>query len=255
MDYYNSNFLFFSFVLMRMSGFIFLNPIFGRKNIPNIIKTGLVMTLTVIVFTAGNQEFLEITSLFEYGILLLKEFIMGYVLGFIVSLFSYVIIFAGELIDMEMGLSMSKIFDAQSNMSISLSATYYNILYMLLFFITDAHLALLNILITSRDVVPYGSVVFNQNLSQAVLNLFEDCTYLAVKMAFPIVALEFLSTIGMGILMKAIPQINVFVVNIQLKIFVGLFLLIMLFTPMADFLDILIMNMLENVKTVLQIMA
>lgn len=255
MDLYKTDFILFSFILMRMSGFVYLNPIFGRKNVPNLVKTGLVMALTVIVFTASKDEKVVFSSIFEYGVLLVKEFAAGYVIGFVVSLFSYVIIFAGEMIDMQMGMSMSKIFDAQSNTSLSLSSTYYNILYMLLFFVTDAHVALINILINSNKIIPYGQVALGQNLSKGILDIFTLCSVFAIKMAFPIIAIELLCAIGMGILMRAIPQINVFVVDIQLKIFVGLFLIVFTFLPISDFLNKMIITMIENIKNVMSLMG
>ena len=254
MDYYE-NFVFFSFVLMRMSGFVLLNPIFGRKNIPSLVKSGLILALAMIVFTSLPQQQMELSGMLEYAVLLIKEFAAGGAIGFVISLFLYVIIFAGEVIDMQLGMSMSKIFDAQSNASIALSATYYNILFMFLFFAMDAHLAIIHILLNSAEVVPYGQVVLGQNVAQGILDTFILCTELALKMAFPIIAIEFLVAVGMGILMKAIPQINVFVVDIQLKIFVGLLVMLLIFSPMADFLNSLVFTMVDSVKEILRQMV
>ena len=254
MDYFN-NFVFFSLVLMRMSGFIFLNPIFGRKNIPAIVKSGLVLVLTMIVFTSLPQQQIQFSGMFEYGIVLIKEFVAGFAVGFVLSLFLYVIILAGEIIDMQLGLSMSKVFDVQSNTSIALSATYYNILFMLLFFTMDAHLAVINILLNSSNVIPYGQVVLGPDVAQAVLDTFILCSELALKMAFPIIAIEFLCVVGMGILMKAIPQINVFVVQIQLKIFLGLLVMLLVFSPVADFLNELVIIMVDSVRDILSHMG
>ncbi len=254
MDYYE-NFVFFSFVLMRMSGFVLLNPIFGRKNIPSLVKSGLILALAMIVFTSLPQQQMELSGMFEYAVLLIKEFAAGGAVGFVISLFLYVIIFAGEVIDMQLGMSMSKIFDAQSNASIALSATYYNILFMFLFFAMDAHLAIIHILLYSAEVVPYGQVVLGQNVAQGILDTFILCTELALKMAFPIIAIEFLCLVGMGILMRAIPQINVFVVDIQLKIFVGLLVMLLIFSPMADFLNSLVLTMVDSVEEILRLMG
>ncbi|KXL54550.1 flagellar biosynthesis protein FliR [Anaerotignum neopropionicum] len=254
MDYVE-NFVFFSFVLMRMSGFIFLNPIFGRSNLPVLIKSGLVLALSMIVFTSLPSQQMQLSGMFEYGVLLLKEFAAGAAIGFVMSLFLFVIIFAGEVIDMQLGLSMSKVFDAQSNASIALSATYYNILFMLLFFSTNAHLAIIHILLNSSNIIPFGQVVLGQNVAQAVMDTFILCNELALKMAFPIIAIEFLCTIGMGILMKAIPQINVFVINFQLKIFIGLLVIFLIFSPMSDFLNQLVITMVDGVRNVFGQMA
>lgn len=254
MDYYE-NFVFFSFVLMRMSGFVLLNPIFGRKNIPSLVKSGFILALAMIVFTSLPQQHMELSGMFEYAVLLIKEFAAGGAVGFVISLFLYVIIFAGEIIDMQLGMSMSKIFDAQSNTSIALSATYYNILFMFLFFAMDAHLAIIHILLNSAEVIPYGQVVLGQNVAQGILDTFILCTELALKMAFPIIAIEFLCAVGMGILMRAIPQINVFVVDIQLKIFVGLLVMLLIFSPMADFLNSLVLTMVDSIEEILSQMV
>lgn len=254
MDYFD-NFVFFSLILMRMAGFVLLNPIFGRKNIPAIVKSGLVLALAMIVFTSLPQQQMQFSSMFEYGIVLIKEFAAGFAVGFTLSLFLYVIIFAGEVMDMQMGLSMSKIFDVQSNTSIALSATFYNILFMFLFFVMDAHLAVINIVLNSSRVIPYGQVILGQDVAQAILDTFILCSELALKMAFPIIAIEFLSAVGMGILMKAIPQINVFIVDIQLKIFIGLLVVLLAFSPMADFLSQLVVTMIDTVRDMLPLMV
>lgn len=78
---------------------------------------------------------------------------------------------------------------------------------------------------------------------------------LAVKFAFPILAAEFIITMGMGILMKMIPQINIFVVQIQVKIILGLVLFLFLFSPMGDALGDLISSMLRHMQDILQLLA
>ena len=121
---------------------------------------------------------------------------------------------------------------------------------MFLFFITDAHLSMIHIFLNSYELLPYGHVILGQEVAQAMLDLFVLCTIFGIKMAFPIIAIEFLCGMGMGMLMKTIPQINVFVIDIQLKIFVGFVLILMFLTPMADFLQNLITYMIENIYNI-----
>lgn len=247
-------FMLLTLVLMRMSGCILFNPIFGRRNLPMIYKSGLIMVLTYIVFLATQSVSVQATTVIEYGVLLLKEFAVGYVIGFIINLFFYVIIFAGEIIDTQMGLSMSKIYDPQSNTSLSLSASFYNALFILLFFASDGHLALLKILINSENVISYGNVWVHTGVATAMLDVFRECSMMAVKFSFPILGIELLSEVGVGILMKTIPQINVFVVNIQMKLFIGLILLLLLFTPMSDFLESMMGSMFDTIQRVMNLM-
>lgn len=78
---------------------------------------------------------------------------------------------------------------------------------------------------------------------------------LAVKLALPILAAELLGELGMGILMKAIPQINAFVINMELKIIIGLVLLLAFLTPINEFLLDVEKNMLDTLGGMLQVIA
>ena len=77
---------------------------------------------------------------------------------------------------------------------------------------------------------------------------------MAIKFSLPIVAIEFITEIAVGILMKMIPQINVFVVNIQAKLVIGLLMLIFLFSPMSDYLGDVINQMLLTVQSVMRLL-
>lgn len=249
-----AQFMLFSLIMMRMAGFVLLNPILGRNSIPMIAKSGFILVLTLLLYPFSQGEALEVSSALEYGILLMKEFVIGYFLGFVIQLFSMVITFAASVIDFQMGISMAMIYDAQNNAQIPLSGSIYNAFFMLLFFASDGHLAMMKILLTSADVVPYGQVAFTSHAFWAMLDIFSECVVMAMKFAFPILAAEFIVTMGLGILMKMIPQINVFVVQIQVKIIVGLVLFIFLFAPMSDVLGDLITAMLQQMKDILQLL-
>ena len=243
-------FMLFSLVMMRMAGCVLLNPILGRNSVPMYVKSGLILVLTFLVYSFSQGDPIEVGSTLAYSVLLMKEFLVGYFLGFVVQLFSMVITFAAAVIDFQMGMSMAMIYDAQNNAQIPLSGSIYNVFFMLLFFASDGHLAMMKIILTSAEVVPYGQVAFASGAFWAMLDIFSECILMAMKLAF--LAAELLGQVGMGILMKVIPQINVFVVQIQVKIIVGLLLFLFLFGPMSDFLKNLITDMLRQMKDILQ---
>lgn len=248
-----NEFMLFCLILMRMSGFVFLNPLFGRRNIPTIVKSGMVIVLTIMIYPLSSTEPLEITSAFVFGFLLLKEFALGYLIGFTMQLFEMVVTYAGSVIDFQMGLSMSTVYDVQSGGQIALTGSILQIFFMLLFFAVDGHLVLMKILVLSADVVPYGKVAFAANGGMVMLDIFIQCVVMAVKLAFPLIAIEFISEIGVGILMKVIPQINLFVLNIQLKIVVGILMLLLLCSPISDYLGSVITTMMNTIQDVLKL--
>lgn len=244
----------FSLILMRMTGLILLNPIFGRRGIPKYFQSGLALFLTFMVYAFYQGTEIEVANSIQYGLLLLKEFAVGYVLGYTMELFFLVITFAGAVVDFQMGLSMSTIYDPQSNAQQPLSGGIWNAYMILMFFAVNGHLALTNILFTSYAAVPVGMVSFSTAMVQAILDIFVQAIVLAMQFSFPIIAIEFLVEVAVGILMKTIPQINVFVVNIQAKILIGLGMLVFLFSPMSEFVKNLIPMMMQSVRDIIRLL-
>ena len=241
----------FSLILMRMSGFILLNPILGRRNIPMQVKAGFIFVLTLAVYSFSAGDAFDIANPLEYGFLLLKEFAAGYVIGYVTELFFFVITFAGYVMDFQMGLSMSTVYDPQSNTQVPITGSLLQAFYVLLFFAVDGHLALMKILLQSAEIVPYGGIVITQNLALRVIDLFSECVIMGIKFAFPILAAEFLIEIGVGILNKIVPQINIFVINIQLKVIVGLGLLVFLISPIGEYLSNLVTVMIKTIQEII----
>lgn len=242
-------------VMMRMTGCVLFNPIIGRRNIPGIFRAGLVLMLSLLIFTYEMPAVPHETELFGLTIILLSELFVGFVLGFVVTLFTYVILMGGQIMDLQMGLSMSNIYDPGSNISMTLTTTFYNVMFLVVFFSINGHLTLIELFLTSGQVVPYGEIAFmNTRISEAILDLFLLCTELAIKFAFPVLAIQILVEMAVGLIMKTIPQINIFIVNLQIKILLGLFTLLIIFSPMSQFVDRLIRMMLQAIGEILALL-
>ncbi len=241
----------FSLILMRMSGFILLNPILGRKNIPMVIKSGMIMILTTAIYSFSGESAFETAGTVEYGFLLIKEFAAGYVIGYVMELFFFILNYTGYIVDFQMGLSMATVYDPQSNSQMPLTGTLLQTYFVLLFFAVDGHLALMKILITSAEIVPYGGILITQGLAQRIIEIFMEVIIMSVKFSIPIIVAEFLVEMGIGILNKVVPQISIFVINIQLKIIVGFGLLVILFSPIGGYLEKIIITMMKTVQGML----
>lgn len=241
----------FLYILARMSGFIAFNPILGRRNVPGIFRSGLILILAFFVSGITTQTVQAPSGLMELAGRLLLELAVGFVLGLVVNFFFYIPQLAGSMIDTQMGMTMNQIYDAGAQANLSVTGVLLNILMTLLFFAANGHHTLLRILLTSGDVVPFGEIVLGDQVYSAVLALFVECTLLGVKLCMPILAAELIAQVGMGILMKVIPQINVFAINIELKVIIGLGLLFVLLVPFSEFLLHVEAQMLDSLREIL----
>ena len=218
----------FSLIVMRMSGAIALNPMFGRTNLPSAAKAGFVFLLSLLLYTTGGEP----ATMLEYGVMLLLELFVGFTLGFAMELSVMVVRFASSAMDYVMGLNMAQIYDPQYNTQMTITSGMYYAFLMLLFFAMDGHLRLLEIFYGSARLIPFGAVRISPGLAMAVL--FRQSIVMGLQFALPVVGMELVAETAVGILMRIIPQINVFVVNFQVKIIVGMLMLLFLFSPMSD---------------------
>ena len=241
----------FLFITARISGFILFNPMLGRRNIPAIFRSGMVLVLSVFVASVSTQQVPLPVGTAELMVRLLLEIAIGVLLGMAVNFFFYIPQLAGSMIDTQMGMTMNQMYDAGSQANLSVSGQLLNLLMTLLFFAGGGHLTLLRIFLTSEQIVPYGQVSIGLPAYNLPLELFVECTVLAVKLCMPILAAELIAQVGMGILMKVIPQINVFAINIELKVIVGLALLLVLTIPFSEFLLQAEAAMLESLHDLL----
>lgn len=238
-------------IFMRMTGCIMFNPILGRKNIPMIVKIGLTIILALFTyFLVPNREIVANTVII-FGVLALKELLIGFIIGYIMNLFLSTIIVAGDLMDMQIGLSMSKIYDPASNVSMPVSASLVNIMLMTIFFLSNGHITLIRIFNYSAQIIPFGDFTISPEIYKQLALMFQTMLVLGLKMAMPILAAEVITEMAVGLMMKAVPQINIFAVNIQLKVLLGLLMLFLLVPPFANYCERIIVVMFENIGSIL----
>ena len=252
---FTSSLTLFLLITARMSGCILFNPLLGRKGIPGLVKAGFILMLSLSAFALTPLPEQVPDTLLTLALTFLLELFLGYVLGLAVNLFFYIPLMAGSVIDMQMGLSMASTYDPASGIQVTATSTLFNVLMSLLFFAANGHHTLIRIFLASGRVVPFGRVALGEDLYGALIEMFIDCTILGVKLCMPILAAELMGQVGMGILMKAIPQINVFAINIELKVIIGLLLTFLFLIPISEFLLEAEIQMLASLQRILPLMS
>jgi flagellar biosynthetic protein FliR len=241
----------FLFASCRVAGMIFFNPIFGRKGIPSAIKVGLsVLVALFAVYDIGNVYVLDYSTI-ELVLIVGKEMIIGIAIGFVMHLFLSVFQIGGQLIDLQIGLSMAAMYDPASNSSISVTSNLISGMYILVFFISNCHLALINIVVKSFQVIPIGLQAISSRVGVYFIELFGCILVFAVQLAMPIIVTEIIVEFAVGILMRLVPNINVFVINLQMKILVGLVVILTIIPALVQFTAKMNAIMMEKISQLL----
>lgn len=235
-------------VFCRMGGMVFFNPLLARRNLPSQFKVALVLGITLLLTPQVSVGMPAIMTDFAFLWAMIKELAVGFGCGFIFQIFYYLLFTAGDVIDMGFGLSMAKAFDPGTNIQISMSGNFLQLLFVLYIFATDCHLLLIQMFASSYDIVGIGAVTFGPDVSGFVVRLFPAAFTMVMQLAMPFIAAAFVLELAMGILMKLVPQINVFVIHFQLKIILGFTLLFLFAQPMTEFLQRYIQTMFLSMQ-------
>jgi len=230
-----------------MSGLVLSSPIFGRVNVPIVAKIGLVASLSYLMFNIFPQTVaIHYTTLIGYVLLCAGELLLGMALAYVTNVFFSLTAFtAGQLIDMQVGYGIVNVFDAQNNTQVPMMGNVLNIMLILLFFLVDGHTRLIEILYLTIERMPLGTLVFSPAIGWTALEVFMRAFVLGVMMALPIIASGLTIEFAFGMLMRAVPQIHMFIIGIPLKMLVGISLFATTLPVYANF-SVRIFNELFN---------
>lgn len=246
-----TNFVVYIMVLARVTGIFTFNPIFARRGVPNVVKVGASLALAVVMTAAGDFDYTIPSGLFPFVFDLGKELLVGAVLGFFVNLMLQIFSMAGEVTDMQLGLSMAKSYDPTFG-NAGVTTNFYSYWYILYFFAVGAHKSYITLFSVSYDSIPLGFNSFNMNIPYIMVKYFETVLTLGLKLAMPIIAASLIAEFCIGVLMKAVPTIHVFVLNIQIKMLVGFIVLAASAPVVAEFMEYITGIMFENLNGIVQ---
>lgn len=231
---------FYLLIFARIAGVVSVAPIYGTRGVPRRIRVGFGLCIALVVVSAIEYTPLEYTTIFGFTVLLVKELLLGLSVGFASNLCMSVINLSGMFIDREIGLTMVTAFDPTTNASTTISADFYNYMVLVIMLCTNMHYFIISAICDSFQVIPVGGAVFDgTTLYTIAITFMQEYFIIAFRIALPIFISITLCNVILGVLAKTAPQMNMFSVGIELKMILGL--LVMVVTVMY------IPNITENV--------
>lgn len=206
-------------ILLRISSFLLAVPLFG-PGVPSLAKLGLSVLLTLLIRPAVNVPPLP-EELLGYALVIVSEVAVGIALGLVVQAIVGAVYVAGQFIDLPMGFGMVNVVDPQTGSQIPVIAQFQFAIALLVLFLVDGHHALLRALVGSFDALPIGGAGVGGGVADAAVRLFSTMFLLGLRIALPVMGALFLADVALGIVARAVPQINVFFIGFPLKIALG----------------------------------
>lgn len=231
-------------IFTRLAMMMIFMPVFSSQGVPMQMRA-ITLSLLATVFTvSGLYDASHIPSS-QVGIVaaVIFEMINGMTIGFAVIVVMNAIYTAGHMMDMNMGFSMVSVISATDDDSLPITANFFYIFLLIVFLLLNAHHMLIDALALSFDKVPLGSLGFNLIHIKSYTELVSLTFEVGFRLCMPVLLTVLVSDIVLGLLSKAMPGMNVFVVGMPFKILVGLFTLILVFpairTALLEIFDIM----------------
>ena len=250
------NLEFFLLILTRVSTMIYAAPFFNIKGVPGKLKIGLAFFLSIIVGTMYPYYDLEYNSVVGYAMMVIFEAVIGLALGLSANIAMVILSFAGHLIDVDIGFSMVQLFDPLTNQSSSAFGSFYSYLVMLVMILSNMHYYLITAVINSFDFIPLGKIGYNEELLyQSIVHFAVRYFVVGFEIILPVFASALLLNIVLGVLAKTAPQMNMFVVGMQLKVIVGLAILLVIVVCIPNITEAIYVTMQDMTERMLKVMT
>lgn len=240
----------FVLILIRLASFVFAAPFFNMANVPRKVKAGFALCLTVLVYSLFPDMTVEYNGMIDYAIIVVEEMIVGILLGAVTSFCVQIIMFAGKIIDMDIGISMAQLYDPTTRMQVGIMGNFYYYMMMLLLIISGMHQYLVAAIVETYKVIPIGGVKFGAGIYTAIISFMSDFFVIGFRIALPVFAAALLMNCVLGIMAKVAPQMHMFAVGIQLKLLTGLlimFVTVRLLPAVATFVSDTMRRFVEEV--------
>ncbi|WP_099158111.1 flagellar biosynthetic protein FliR [Virgibacillus ndiopensis] len=218
----------FLLIFVRVAAFFVTLPLFSYRTIPTPFKIGFSFFLAFIMYYTVDVSTIPFDEM--YLMLLIKEALVGLLVGLIAYIILAAIQIAGGFIDFQMGFAIANVIDPQTGAQSPLTGQYFYIIALLFLLSVNGHHLLIDGIFYSYNLIPIDAFIPFQDGSivDFVIDIFNQMFLIAFQMSIPIVGCLFLVDVALGIIARTVPQLNVFVVGLPLKILVS-FIVILLF--------------------------
>lgn len=226
-------------ILVRITCFIYAAPFFSLDGVPRRTKIGFSIFLAYLIYAAVDRNEVVYNTLLGYAVIVMKEALTGFLIGWGAQLCTTVTAFAGSIADMEIGLSMVSLVDPTTRQQATFTGVYYQYIFTLLMIFTGMYQYLLRALIDSFTLIPINGAIFkSESLISSITVFMGDYITMGFRIILPIFCTMILLNAVLGILAKVSPQMNMFAVGMQLKVLTGLgimFLTVRMLPGAADY--------------------
>jgi flagellar biosynthetic protein FliR len=227
----------FLFIFLRVGAIFMFLPIFNSRAIPVLFKIGFAMAVAFVLHPLlSGQARPLFATVPELALAAACELMIGILIGLAVQTLFAGFQMAGQMAGYQMGMAIANVMDPATSAQVPLLATFYNLVAILIFLCINAHIFFLRAMVESFQLIPLFGFGFDQAVMEHIIALGGNMFVIALKIGAPVIVALLITSAALGLVARTIPQMNIFIVAMPLKIAIGLIFLGMSLPYMGDFL-------------------
>jgi flagellar biosynthetic protein FliR len=217
----------------RVGTMVMLLPGIGEMNLPSRVRLAMALVLTAILFPAHQSAYaVDLKALGPVLVMLFQELIVGAVLGLTARLAISALQVAGLVVAQQLGLGFVTAIDPTQNQQGMLVGNFLTVLGVMLIFATDLHHLVIAALNDSYAIFRPGEMPLVGDVAQHITKVISTSFRIGIQLSAPFLVFGLLFNLGLGILSRLMPQMQVFFIGLPLSILLGLLLLLLVIGAM-----------------------
>lgn len=245
----------FALIFLRISAFVVSWPIFGSAAVPAPVKVLLALVFSVILFPVISYQNVDLIKIENYLIMFaLREIAIGLILGFLMRMFFFAVSIAGEIISITMGLASAQLYNPAMGSQGNVVEQFQIMIASLFLLGMNGHHVFIAGLAESFQILPIAVSGLNTAAFDGISPMIQEVFVIGLKMSAPILVAIFLTNIAMGILGRAVPQINVLITGMPVTILLSFGILIVTMPLFVTEMDSLVFTMAERFYQLMKVL-
>ena len=248
--------LLFLFVLVRVGAILFVVPFFESRNVPVLVKVGLAFSVTWLLVPRLDINVPSIeTSLVALAMGITSEIAIGLIIGLMVQLLFAGVQLAGQMVGFQMGFAIANVVDPASSLQIPMLSQFLNLFAFMIFLTLNIHYYFIKALVDGFETIPIWGAQFDGNLYELIMQTTAHAFAMAVQIGAPVMVALMLTSVAFGLVARTVPQMQIFIVAMPVKILLGLLFLGFSLPYLSNFLKSAFHTLGQSIQGLMRLLS
>ncbi len=226
-------------VISRVGAFTFSFTFYNSNQISKTHQALFVFAISLLLLPTLPKNWMSVDLLnnldmWKLTFILMSEMLLGLTISLLVMIFTEIFLFAGFILDRDIGFAMAQVVDPGGGNSSTVLAGILLQIFTVMLLITDTHLDVIRIAAISLETLGPGAFIISGDIAEIMVEASSKIFYMGIQIAFPVFAVILMTNVGMGLMARVGEDFPVLMLSFPIRILLGFLILGSLFPIIVE---------------------